>query len=241
MLLAQRGTGTLETKGYVSSLHFILHTCPLRETLGITVCLPLIQFLTSNESINRYHSCNNRSSSAMPFTKQPPWSGGGGGGGSTRRRASDNDFQPMPVLGRLGPLSSGISTRKLPASSFDEIRKACEHYERKCPSGGTAAARHLRDLANEVRTLVDTLEQEHLQATTQPHAWTASNVRHSWLVGCGWHCLVWFMKPDRSLSHIPSLYAAQIHGMAAMLRPRERLRRSGLYCLIDWYLRAINS
>lgn len=104
----------------------------------------------------------------MPFTQPPPWRGGGA---LSRRRASSgpgggsgagNNYR-TPVSERLGPLSSGISTRKLPASSFDEIRKACDHYERKCAGGGSAA-RHLKDLANEVRTLVGTLEHEYMQA-----------------------------------------------------------------------------
>lgn len=87
----------------------------------------------------------------------------------------------MPVLGRLGPLSSGISARKLPSASLEEIRKACDHYERKCSGryhDNVAAARHLKDLADEVRTLLGPLEQELTQGGTQrPATRVASNVR----------------------------------------------------------------
>lgn len=53
----------------------------------------------------------------------------------------------MPVLGRIGPLSSGVSTRKLPAPTIEEIRRACDHYERKCSGryhDNVAAARCVR-------------------------------------------------------------------------------------------------
>jgi len=123
----------------------------------------------------------------MVYT-QPPWRGGGGG--SARKGASPTaaaattaatscGSPPMPVLGRVGPFSSGLSTRTLPAASFEEVRRACDHYERKCAGryhDNVAAARHLKDLADEVRALLGPLEQEYAEATQRPTR-IVSNVR----------------------------------------------------------------
>jgi hypothetical protein len=46
----------------------------------------------------------------------------------------------MPAFGRVGVLSSGLSTRTLPAASFEEVRRACDHYERKCAGYNNVAA-----------------------------------------------------------------------------------------------------
>jgi hypothetical protein len=111
----------------------------------------------------------------MVYT-QPPWRGAGKGssptaGGAAVTAATNRDSPPMPVFGRVGPLSSGLSTRTLPAASFEEVRRACDHYERKCSgrySDNVAAARHLKNLADEVRALLGPLEQSYMQATARP-------------------------------------------------------------------------
>lgn len=160
----------------------------------------------------------------MVYT-QPPWRSGGG---ATTTKASANDGQPMPVLGRVGPLSSGLSTRALPAASFVEVRRACDHYQQKCSGryhDNVAAARHLRELADEIRALIGPLEQEYEEAT-QRQARVASNVRsRSWL-GSGCMCFCLFFPISLHNTHKP---AAHLHRVGAQLRARERLLRAGTF------------
>lgn len=62
---------------------------------------------------------------------------------------------------RVGPkgVSSGISFRKLPSPSLDEIKKVCEHYQIKCTGTyKSLASRYLYQMANEIELLVDALK-----------------------------------------------------------------------------------
>ena len=58
---------------------------------------------------------------------------------------------PRSLVHRIAPapVGSGISTRKLPAPSLSDLRKICNHYERKAGGKYASDSRAARSLSND--------------------------------------------------------------------------------------------
>ncbi|KAG5185111.1 hypothetical protein JKP88DRAFT_255127 [Tribonema minus] len=107
--------------------------------------------------------------------------------------------QPMPEPShRVGPpgVSSGVSLRHLPDTTFKAVAAICQHYEEKCSgkyASDSAAARYVFDLSREVQSQLAALEAQaqdrearvaSLSSTLSSHLPTSSERRPKQTLAC---------------------------------------------------------
>ena len=80
-------------------------------------------------------------------------------------------YEPrMPTRIAPAPIASGISVRKLPAASVDQIAKTCDHWLAKGGGDyGHPATRRLFEMAHEVKALLEPLQVEERRKDTRLH------------------------------------------------------------------------
>lgn len=80
-------------------------------------------------------------------------------------------YEPkMPTRIAPAPIGSGVSVRKQPVASIDQIAKTCEHWLAK--SGGDyshPATRHMFEMSHELKALIEPLRAEEARKDARLH------------------------------------------------------------------------